>query len=506
MRKFVWVLAGAVLLGYVSPTVTLADQNGQNAQLVGPGGQQNLDMQTGGTPGDGRDAVAPVPGQDGAEPGTGQSEPGSGGGQTGAESGTVQNEPGSGGGQTGTEPGTVQNEPGSGGGQNRTEPGSSQNGISSGGSQGIYGPGSNQRPMDPGYAVWQAQNAADPGTVGEENGDGTLQAAPQIPQNNFLNSAVTDSVVKVAEKYTYDQMAADIQQLQARYGEKIHVNVVGHSHDGRNIYEVIVGNVNAPRHILLQGAIHAREYMTPLIMMSQIELALFHYDTGQYDGMMLRDMFQQTALHFIPMSNPDGVTLSQFGFVGIRSDFLKQTILNSYARDTAEGRTSLPIEQYLSIWKSNAAGVDLNHNFPADWDGVVTSAVSNSYSGYKGPSPLSEPESQALASMADKYAWAATISYHSMGNIIYWDTQISKVKEASLSLAQSISAVTGYRMDGSDGKGGYKDWMQSKDNPVPGITIEVGSVSCPLPVSQFDGVWQQNKAVWVQALKWSVGR
>ena len=197
MRKFVWVLAGAVLLGYVSPTVTLADQNGQNAQLVGPGGQQNLDMQTGGTPGDGRDAVAPVPGQDGAEPGTGQSEPGSGGGQTGAESGTVQNEPGSGGGQTGTESGTVQNEPGSGGGQNRTEPGSSQNGISSGGSQGIYGPGSNQRPMDPGYAVWQAQNAADPGTVGEENGDGTLQAAPQIPQNNFLNSAVTDSVVSL---------------------------------------------------------------------------------------------------------------------------------------------------------------------------------------------------------------------------------------------------------------------------------------------------------------------
>ena len=94
--------------------------------------------------------------------------------------------------------------------------------------------------------------------------------------------------------------------------------------------------------------------------------------------------------------------------------------------------------------------------------------------------------------MADKYPWVATISYHSMGNIIYWDTQISKVKDGSMSLAQSISNVTGYRMDGSDGKGGYKDWMQAKDNPVPGVTIEVGSVSCPLPVTQYDAVWQQN--------------
>ena len=66
--------------------------------------------------------------------------------------------------------------------------------------------------------------------------------------------------------------------------------------------------------------------------------------------------------------------------------------------------------------------------------------------------------------------------------------------------------MTGYRTDGSDGKGGFKDWMQSKDNPVPGITIEVGSVSCPLPLSQFDGAWQQNKAVWAQAMKWSIGQ
>ena len=236
-------------------------------------------------------------------------------------------------------------------------------------------------------------------------------------------------------------------------------------------------------------------------MMKQLETALNFYDTGHYDNTALSDLFHQVAVHMIPMSNPDGVTLAQSGLNGIRSDFLKQTILTAYAKDKELGRTTLDMDKYLTIWKSNAAGVDLNHNFPADWEGVTSTAVSASYSGYKGTTALSEPESQALAAMADKYPWAATISYHSMGNIIYWDTNTSRVKAASKALADSLGTVTGYKLDGSDGKGGYKDWMQSKDNPVAGVTIEVGSVACPLPLSEFDKIWKQNKAVWVQAMK-----
>ncbi len=472
MRKFVCILAGVMLLGNASSVVSFADVTGQSAQLVGPGGQQNDNLQSGGDQRDSLGVVEPVPVQNEIDVSS-QNVSGPGQGQNGGNFSDSQS--------------------------------AGQNVVGPGVNSGTSGTGSSQNPVGPGYAS-QVKKEIGPGVVSEENGDGTVQTNPQVSQNNFLDALIMDPVVKIAEKYSYDQMVLDIQQLQARYGEKIHVNVIGVSYDGRNIYEVIVGNVNAPKHILLQGAIHAREYMTPLLMMNQIEKALFHYDTGQYNGIMLKDMFQQTALHFIPMSNPDGVTLSQFGLDGLRSDFLKQTVLSCYARDTAEGRTALPLEQYLTLWKSNAAGVDLNHNFPADWEGVVTSATANSSSGFKGASPLSEPESQALASMADKYPWVATISYHSMGNIIYWDTQISKVKDGSMSLAQSISNVTGYRMDGSDGKGGYKDWMQAKDNPVPGVTIEVGSVSCPLPVTQYDAVWQQNKAVWVEALMWSLGR
>lgn len=321
---------------------------------------------------------------------------------------------------------------------------------------------------------------------------------------SFLDAPIPNPVVKPVQNYSYEQMAADIQKLQARYGQRMQVNILGKSYDGRDIYEVVIGNVNAPKHILLQGAIHAREHMTSLLLMNQIETALFYHDTGQYEGRALQEMFQQAALHIIPMSNPDGAALSQMGLAGIHSDALKEVIELVYARDTALLLTSSPIEDYLARWKSNGAGVDLNHNFPADWEKVESATGENSYAGYRGTSPLSEPESQALASIADTYPWACTISYHAMGNTIYWDSLSSRTKEASVSLAQSLSAVTGYPLDESPGKGGYKDWMQSKENPVPGVTLEVGSAPCPLPLSQYEAIWQQNKAVWAQAMKWAL--
>ena len=318
--------------------------------------------------------------------------------------------------------------------------------------------------------------------------------------NNFLNLEVTNPIVKPVDKYSYDQMERDIQALEQSYGDKITVNIIGTSRDGRNIYDIILGNPQAEAHILMQGAIHAREYMTPLVMMSQLEYALINYDTGRYNFKPVSDMLKKTAIHFIPMTNPDGVTLSQFGIDGIHSDELKRIIRTCYASDVNLGKTTDTFEVYLSKWKANAGGVDLNYNFPYGWNELSTTLTSPSYAAYKGTSPLSEPESQALASIADQYPWAITISYHSQGEVIYWTTSNNGAKMASNTLAENISVMTGYRMDSSDGKGGFKDWMQSKADAVPGVTLEVGRFPCPVPFSEFSTVWKQNKGVWVQAL------
>ncbi|MCC8024318.1 MAG: peptidase [Clostridium sp.] len=318
--------------------------------------------------------------------------------------------------------------------------------------------------------------------------------------NDFLDKEVANPIVQPADKYSYEQMETDIQSLRQAYGDKLTVNIIGTSRDGRNIYDIILGNPQAEAHILMQGAIHAREYMTPLVMMSQLEYALVNYDTGHYNYKSVSDMLKNVAIHFIPMTNPDGVTLSQSGIDGIRSEDLKEVIKNCYTSDVNLGRTSDTFEVYLTKWKANAGGVDLNYNFPYGWNEISANLAAPSYASYKGPNPLSEPESQALAGIADQYPWAITISYHSQGEVIYWTTSSNGAKMASSTLAEDISIMTGYRMDSSDGKGGFKDWMQSKETAVPGVTLEVGRTPCPVPFSEYSTVWKQNKGVWVQAL------
>ena len=318
----------------------------------------------------------------------------------------------------------------------------------------------------------------------------------------FTAMTVSDPVVKPVEKYSYEQMKTDIEALKARYGTAhMTVNTIGTSADGREIYDIVIGNVNAGKHVLIQGAMHAREYMNPLLMMKQIEDALAFYDTGSYNGRKLSDLLSQVAVHFVPMSNPDGVALSQFGLDAIQSAELRERIQNCYASDTAAGRTSLDFDTYLTRWKANARGVDLNYNFDALWNNASSTWLLPSSSGYKGLGPVSEPESQALVNLINNgCTWAAVLNYHSMGNVIYWDIEGNQVNAKSQHLAQLMSAATGgYQMLYSGGGGGFKDWLQLKDNPVPSITVETGKVDCPMPLSEFESVWAQNRAGWALA-------
>ena len=318
-------------------------------------------------------------------------------------------------------------------------------------------------------------------------------AAPNAP----------DQVVPVVEKYSYDQMVQDLNTLQGRYGAHLQVHAIGTSLDGRTLYEAVLGNPDAPKHILIHGGIHAREYMTPLLVMKQLEYGAEFYDTGTFRGEPYSGILNSVAVHFVPMVNPDGIALSQFGLDAIRSEELRQQIQQAYQEDLAQGRTRESFDRYLTHWKTNGRGVDLNQNFPANWD-LVTASPVPSYGTYKGTSPLSEPESRALADLVNSRTWSATVSYHSMGNVIYWDYPGNQVQQASGELATVVAGLTGYQTLPSSGHGGFKDWTQIKENPVPGITVEVGSVSCPLPLSQYQDIWSSNWQVWILVAKYAM--
>ncbi|RGZ01858.1 M14 family zinc carboxypeptidase [Clostridium sp. AM58-1XD] len=337
--------------------------------------------------------------------------------------------------------------------------------------------------------------------IGQQEGTEVSQESEQPKDPNDISlKESSNPIVKVAGKYSYEQMAGDISRLQSRYGGRMRVGSFGTSLDGRALYEITIGNPGASKHVMIQAGIHGREHMTPLLVMKQLETALEFWDTANYEGQPISSMLDQVQVHFLPMVNPDGVSVSQQGLMGLHSYDLQQIIKEGHGKDMEESRTATPFELYLPYCKGNGRGVDLNVNFPAKWEQITTSPGHASYTGYKGEKPGSEPESAGLMKLADSRSWSASVSYHSRGEVIYWDFDGNKVKEQSRELAKVFAEQTGYQILGANGKGGFKDWMQIKENPVPSITVETGTAECPMPVSEWPRVWSKNRSGWAAAL------
>ena len=296
-------------------------------------------------------------------------------------------------------------------------------------------------------------------------------------------------------------MITDLQYFEKKYKDNVDINIIGKSLDNRDIHEVILGNSNSEKHVLIHAGIHGREYLTSLLVMKQIEYYLNNYENKEYCGIKYRELFNSVAFHLIPMVNPDGITISQIGIKGIRSKELKDSIYECYYNDLNSRYTCDRFKNYLKKWKANARGVDLNRNFDAAWN-EINQSKKCSFKNYKGKYPNSEPESKALVNLVDKYNFIYTVSYHSSGNLIYWDYKGSLVKNECSELADLIACVTGYTKEKSDSEysevvpGGFKDWASSKpNNPIPSITIEVGLGTCPLKISEFKYIWNANYKV-----------
>lgn len=305
-----------------------------------------------------------------------------------------------------------------------------------------------------------------------------------------------DDIVYDYDIYTYEEMETDLLQLQARYPGLLHVNVTGQSADGRNLYELVLGNLSAPKSILIHAGIHAREYANPYLVMEQLEQCLNFYDCGFFHGRSYRELFDSVAVHIVPMVNPDGIAISQFGESALRSPELVETVQNCYAYDTAIGRTKSTYEDYLRRWKANARGVDLNRNFYPGF-GASAKVSQPSYMGYAGTSPISEPETLSLGAVTLLCQPSVIISYHSMGEVAYWNTADSRYTAINTEFSSYMLSLVPYKRmgSGSSASGSYLDWIFSGDNPVCSITFETGNAECPFTMEQYPKIWVQHSLV-----------
>lgn len=300
--------------------------------------------------------------------------------------------------------------------------------------------------------------------------------------------------------YTYGEFQRDMAALQNNAGTALRVDEIGQTVDGNKLYDFRVGNPAAERHLLVFGGIHAREYITAQLVMRQLVQLLSDQSTnGSYENIAVRELLSNTEIHFIPMANPDGISISQLGLEGLHTEAVRETVRQIAAKD---GKALT--ESYLRQWKSNANGVDLNRNFDARWESYNDHLGHASADHYKGTAPECELESKALADLTRQFQFDATLSYHTQGEVIYWNFgQEGELKNMSLLLANRVSELTGYRLDGNFqalDTAGYKDWALSKLG-IPSLTIEAGHGDNPVDPAQMDAIWRENRDVVPMTLK-----
>ena len=300
--------------------------------------------------------------------------------------------------------------------------------------------------------------------------------------------------------YTYGEFQRDMAALQKNAGAALRVDEIGQTVDGNKLYDFRVGNPAAERHLLVFGGIHAREYITAQLVMRQLVQLLSDQSTnGSYENIAVRELLSNTEIHFIPMANPDGISISQLGLEGLRTEAVRETVRQIAAKDG-----KVLTESYLRQWKSNANGVDLNRNFDALWESYNDHLGHASADHYKGTAPECELESKALADLTRQFQFDATLSYHTQGEVIYWNFgQEGELKNMSLLLANRVSELTGYRLDGNFqalDTAGDKDWAISKLG-IPSLTIEAGHGGNPVDPAQMDAIWRENRDVVPMTLK-----
>ncbi|WP_058485078.1 M14 family metallopeptidase [Defluviitalea phaphyphila] len=297
-------------------------------------------------------------------------------------------------------------------------------------------------------------------------------------------------VVQTDVPYTYDIMKRDIRGLEARY-PFLTVDTIGKSEEGRELYVIKLGD--GPREVFFNGSHHANEWITTPVLMKWIEeFSKAFAMGGVIKGYPTTVIWEQATIYVVPMVNPDGVELVINGISPDNPRYDELIKWNDGSRD-------------FTKWKANARGVDLNRNYDASWEEYKELEKSLGIDGpapylYAGPNPESESETKAIANFTREKDFRLTLSYHTQGEVIFWNYRNLQPPEA-LKIGELFSAVSGYSLDEPVGAAlyaGYKDWF-IKEYRRPGYTIEVGRGINPLPIEQFEKIYDDNEELLLLA-------
>jgi hypothetical protein len=285
--------------------------------------------------------------------------------------------------------------------------------------------------------------------VRNEDGLTATEAAAQQSQHGFEVWRSNDEPGGIE-----DQIRAIAADPRNRGFVSLHV--LGRSHQGRDILALRLtqGARGLPLGrrpaVLYQGTAHAREWIATEVTM---RLLRWYVERRRAGDAEVAELLRGAELWFVPMINPDGY---QYTF---EVDRLWRKNLRDNDGD--------------GVITTND-GVDLNRNFPLNWNYDEEGSSSQFASAtYRGPEPVSEPETRANIAVFDLADVRFAVSYHSFGELLLypqgWQVQTPTADDpvyVALTGTDDDPAVEGYdpgpAADLYTTNGEFTDWAHGE--------------------------------------------
>lgn len=291
------------------------------------------------------------------------------------------------------------------------------------------------------------------------------------------------------EVLTYSIYENLVKKLNEKY-LSLKITTCGKSLLNRDIYAFVIGE--GKKNVVYVGGTHGIEWLTSLLLLKFTENLAIAYENGDLlSGFNVKDILENKKLIIIPELNPDGIEIAIKG----------ASACGKYKEENFE-----ICKGDFSFWSANARGVDINHNFNADWYALreaekAAGIKSPAPSRYGGLFPESEPEAAAITRLCRRIPVEMLITFHSQGEEIFYEYG-NNTPEKALHIAKIFSALTDYTLVKNEGlysSGGLKDWFIEKFKK-PAFTVEIGKGKNPLPLEDVDGIYEKLEAMMVMGI------
>ena len=282
------------------------------------------------------------------------------------------------------------------------------------------------------------------------------------------------------EAYDFARTKEECEELTERH-KALSAQTIGHSLFGRELICLSAGE--GPYDVLYVASHHGMEHMTTALLLDFIEGFLMAAERGtDYFGTDARRYLTRRRLWFIPLLNPDGVELALHG--------LSDTCILARRLKAINGES-----EDFGRWQANGRGVDLNHNYDADFAVyrrrlAASGRLSPAPSLYCGEYPFSEPETYALARLILSVSPSVIVTLHTQGGEVFCG---QRPQGRRLALARLLARRAGYRVGvptGTAAYGGLTDWCTGALG-IHAFTVECGRGKNPLPYAIYPATRRQ---------------